>query len=245
MQDNSSQNFVSVVSAFSLENSCCIWGTFFENKLTSEIKQVRDIIEHSPAPGRVFTLDALHCQKPTVSQSVETQNHYLIALKKNQKTLYNSLVEVSQTQPTQSFVSEKDSRHGRQIIREVSVFDLSYWSNLGWAKLQTLIKVERWGNRGLKPYKHTAYYISSLSESAQVFAEKIRGHWRIENQLHWVKDVIFKEDSWSIHQFQAATNFSVLRTMAINLFRFLGFLSVTEGQRWLGNRVDRLMILLE
>lgn len=152
---------------------------------------------------------------------------------------------MSQTQPPQSFVSEKDSRHGRQIIREVSVFDLSYWSNLDWAKLQTLIKVERTGNRGLKPYKHTAYYISSLAESAQVFATQIRGHWRIENQLHWVKDVIFKEDSWSIHQFQAATNFSILRTMAINLFRILGFLSVTEGQRWLGNRIDRLMILLE
>ncbi len=141
MSDNSSQNFVSVVSAFSLENSCCIWGTVFENKLTSEIKQVQDIIEHSPAPGRVFTLDALHCQKPTVNRSVETQNHYLIALKKNQKTLYKSLVELSETQSTQSFISEKDSRHGRQIIREVSVFDLSYWKNLGWAKLQTLIKV--------------------------------------------------------------------------------------------------------
>lgn len=242
---NSSPNFVSVVSAFNLENSCCVWGTFFENKLTSEIKQVRDIVKHSPGAGRVFTLDALHCQKPTVNQIVATQNHYLIALKKNQKTLYNSLVEVSQTQATQSFFSQKDSSHGRQLIRETSVFDLSYWSNLGWAKLQSLIKVERVGNRGLKPYKHTAYYISSLLASAQVFAAQIRGHWRIENQLHWVKDVIFQEDSWSIHQFQAATNFSILRTIAINLFRFLGFLSVTEAQRWLGNRVDRLMILLE
>lgn len=70
--DNSSQNFVSVVSAFNLHNSCCVWARFFENKLTSEIKQVRDIIEHLPARRRVFTLDALHCQKPTVSQSVET-----------------------------------------------------------------------------------------------------------------------------------------------------------------------------
>jgi DDE_Tnp_1-associated len=110
---NSSQNFVSVVSAFNIENSCCVWGTFFENKLTSEIKQVQDIIEHLPARRQVFTLDALHCQKPTVNRSVETKNHYLIALKKHQKTLYNSLVELSETQPPQSFVSQKDFGHGR------------------------------------------------------------------------------------------------------------------------------------
>ncbi|MEY3554685.1 MAG: hypothetical protein RLZZ580_738, partial [Cyanobacteriota bacterium] len=56
------------------------------------------------------------------------------------------------------------------------------------------IKVERRGSRGDKTYEETAYYISSLTESAQVFAKIIRGHWKIENQLHWVKDVIFEED---------------------------------------------------
>lgn len=78
-----------------------------------------------------------------------------------------------------------------------------------------------------------------------MLAEQIQRHWRIENQLHWVKDVIFKEDDWPLSHFQAATNFSVLRTLAMNLLRFLGFFSITEAQRWLANRVDRLLILLE
>ena len=61
----------------------------------------------------------------------------------------------------------------------------------GFENLRRIIKVERRGSRGDKTYEETAYYISSLTESAQVFAKIIRGHWKIENQLHWLKDVIF------------------------------------------------------
>ena len=99
--------------------------------------------------------------------------------------------------------------------------------------------------RGAKPYEQIAYYLSSRQENAQVFMNKIRGHWRIENQLHWVKDVIFQEDSSRICKFRPATNLSVLKTIAMNLFRFLGFLSVTEGQRWLGDRLWSLSVLWE
>ncbi|AKV67577.1 Mobile element protein [Microcystis panniformis FACHB-1757] len=88
-----------------------------------------------------------------------------------------------------------------------------------------------------------AYYISSLTESAQVFAKIIRGHWKIENQLHWVKDVIFEEDKSEISDFQAASNWSILTTIGLNLFRGLGFLSITEGQRWLAERWEKLIVL--
>jgi predicted transposase YbfD/YdcC len=84
-----------------------------------------------------------------------------------------------------------------------------------------------------------------LVENAQNFAEKIRGHWKIENQLHWVKDVIFKEDTLPITDFQAVSNLSILQTIALNLFRNLGFLSITEGQRWLNHRWFKLWDLLE
>ena len=89
------------------------------------------------------------------------------------------------------------------------------------------------------------YYISSLSGYASFFAAKIRGHWSIENKLHWVKDVLFAEDDWPRSQFQAATNVSVLRTMALNIFRFLGFFSVTDTYKCLGKRVERYPFLLE
>ncbi|GCL51591.1 transposase [Microcystis aeruginosa NIES-3804] len=77
--------------------------------------------------------------------------------------------------------------------------------------------------------------------SGQVFAEIIQGHWKIENQLHWVKDVIFQEDKSQISDFQAASNWSILTTMGLNLFRSLGFISITEGQRWLAERWKKLI----
>ncbi|OCR02087.1 transposase [Oscillatoriales cyanobacterium USR001] len=106
------------------------------------------------------------------------------------------------------------------------------------------MQVKRSGNRGAKSYEETAYYLSSICENAEVFGERIQGHWRIENQLHWIKDVLFKEDKSPLHQSGPMTNLSILSTIAINIFRILGFLSITEGRRWLCERFWRLTILL-
>ena len=108
-----------------------------------------------------------------------------------------------------------------------------------------MIQVERWGWRGNLPYQEIVYYISSMSADAETFNQRIRGHWRIENQIHWVKDVILNEDKMKIHQIQATTNFSILKTIVLNLFRGLGFISITEGKRWLGNHWNKLLIMTE
>jgi predicted transposase YbfD/YdcC len=80
--------------------------------------------------------------------------------------------------------------------------------------------------------------------SAEIFASKIRGHWLIENQLHWVKDVVFKEDIGSRHNYIAVTNLSLLTTIALNRYRFLGLSSLTLCQRWLNYQLEKLIILL-
>lgn len=98
---------------------------------------------------------------------------------------------------------------------------------------------------GKKPYKEKVYYISSAVNDAQRLAQIIKGHWGIENQCHWVKDVIFQQDQSRIRNFQAATNFSTLKTLVINLFRSLGFVSITEGQRWLTHHWHKIFILSE
>ncbi|MEG4943515.1 ISAs1 family transposase [Microcoleus sp. F4-D5] len=105
------------------------------------------------------------------------------------------------------------------------------------------MKVERSGTRGKNDYQHLAYYICSVSQEAEVFASKILEHWLIENQLHWVKDVIFQEDSWPRHHQKAVTNISILTTIALNLYQWLGFRSVKAGQRWLGSRLDLLILI--
>jgi len=98
---------------------------------------------------------------------------------------------VSNSSKPESCFLEQDNSHGRKISRKIEVFKVRKNERQGFENLRRVIKVERKGSRGDKTYEETAYYISSLTESAQVFAKIIRGHWKIENQLHWVKDVIF------------------------------------------------------
>lgn len=246
---NKHQNFVSIVSLFSSSTGLVLKLQNFQNKKSSEIKQVQELVKTEATEGQVFTLDALHCQKQTTTLITESKNDYTIALKGNQKKLLKAALQISENQPPISEHQTVDVSHGRQIVRKVSVFDIesvktAEFDRAKWGKITSLVKVERSGSRGKKDYQHLAYYISSLSLDADIFASKIRGHWLIENQLHWVKDVIFKEDTWPRHHYKAVTNLSILTTIALNLYRFLGFLSVKAGQRWLSYSLSNLILVL-
>ena len=246
---NSTHDFVSIVSLFSQNTGLVVRVQKFENKKSSEIRQAQELVKDYPDQGNIFTLDALHCQKETTTLIAESKNDYVIALKCNQKKLFKQVVNIIENQPPKSQAESVDISHGRHLVRKVSVFDippqkLKDFERLKWGNITSLIKVERSGTRGKKDYEHLTYYISSLSASAEIFASKIRGHWLIENQLHWVKDVVFKEDIWPRHNYIAVTNLSLLTTVALNLYRFLGFSSLTCGQRWLNYKLEKLIILL-
>ena len=239
------QNFASIVSWFSQENGLVLALEKLENKKTSEIHCVQDMVKTTPLTNQILTLDAVHCQKQTVQSINNSNNDYLIAVKKNQPKLYKQLEQIAQiTVPLQEYIYTETS-HGRQVNRQVSVFQVPESIRKIWEGSQYFIKVERKGTRKNKPYHQIVYYLSSCYQNAKDFSKKIQGHWGIENQLHWVKDVIFKEDSSPLHHLESAVNFSILRTIGMNLFRLLGFLSITEARRWLGNRLSLLPILIE
>jgi predicted transposase YbfD/YdcC len=111
--------------------------------------------------------------------------------------------------------------------------------------IKSLIEVKRTGMRGGKVYKQMAYYISSVALEAEAFGQVIRGHWHIENRLHWVKDVVLREDCSRIRNEQAAGNFSLVRSMVMNLLRIQGYHSITQAQRQLAHDIDKLCSLLE
>lgn len=247
--NNNHQNFVSIVSLFSHTTGLVLRLQNFASKKTSEIKCVQELVKTEASQGQVFTMDALHCQKQTTTLITKSKNDYTIALKGNQKKLLKAAVKISEIEVALSENQTVDISHGRHIVRKVSVFDIEpgkfpEFDSSKWGKIASLIKVERSGTRGKKDYQHLAYYISSLSIDAADFASKIRNHWLIENQLHWVKDVIFQEDTWPRHHPQTVTNLSILTTIALNLYRWLGFLSVKSGQRWLGSSLNNLILIL-
>lgn len=242
--NDSSQNFVKIVSMFSQETGLVLHLKKIENKTGSEIAAVQDTIRDCQLENKIFTGDSLQCQTETIKAIVSTNNNYVIAVKKNQLNLYNHLEKISKNEEPISYASEQDNSHGRKIKREVSVYEFTGNKKKEWNSVISVIKVYRSGERGKKLYEEIAYYISDCQKSAQEFLTKVRGHWCIENQLHWVRDVIFSEDESPIKDFKAATNMSILLTIGINLLRSSGFLSITEGQRWLDRKWDRLMILL-
>ena len=186
----------------------------------------------------------------------KTDNHSNNPIKKwlyasaqgKSKKLLKAALKISENHQPISENQTVDISHGRQIIRKVSVFNIESLNSQEvncseWSEIRRLIKIERSGTRGQRDYEHEAYYISSLSADAETFASKIRGHWLIENQLHWVKDVIFQEDMWPRPDYKAVTNLSILSTNALNIYRLLGFRSVKAGQRWLCSSLSNLILI--
>ena len=116
-----------------------------------------------------------------------------------------------------------------------------------WESIQSVIKIERIVNRGKKKLtKEISYFISSLSadNSPSFFSEGIRSHWSIENGLHYVKDVTFKEDASKIRTGNSPENMSLFRNIAINIFRKNGFNNMSQAIRLVSNDIYKIWQLI-
>ncbi len=183
--------------------------------------------------------------KKTTRLIIEGGNDYVVTVKGNQQRLLTQLKAIATGQkPWERFVDVEKTR-GRITCRIVKVFTEFKNIDLDWVGVQSLIQIERIGIRSGKKYLQTNYYISSLVSKAITFADEIRQHWGIENRLHWVKDVIFGEDAAPFSNHNAATNWSTIRNIAINIARMSGYDSLTKAQRFLAHDIDKLFLLLE
>lgn len=241
--ENSCQNVLINISAYSPETQLVIKSEFFESQESSENAEVRTMIEKSGLVNKVFTCDALHCSQKTTRTIIESKNDYLITVKKNQIKLYSGLKELIETEKPLSKYQSKDESHGRKITRTVSVFDGQKVGLKKYPHLHRVISVKRKGWRERKQGNETLYYISSKKMPAQIFAEKIQQHWGIENQVHWVKDVIFQEDNSRIKDCVVAEKISLLTTLIMNLYRTCGFGSISQGQAWLGKQWQKMLLI--
>lgn len=226
------QNTLNVVSAFSCEENLIIDYRSFEGKKTSEVSVVKELIQQITLINKVFTLDAAHCNKQTIQIIIERCNDYLITVKKNQIKLFEELELITNKEQSLSNYEKKDFSHGRQITRVISVFDGEKIKHKNYQHAQSIILINRSGKRGKKDYEEKVYYISSRKETAETFAQKIQGHWKIENMLHWVKDAIFKEDKRRIKCKNSQNKMSLITSIIINFLRIIGFESIKQGIDW-------------
>ncbi len=159
--------------------------------------------------------------------------------------LLKQLKTITETQnPWEQFIDIEQAR-GRITCRIVKVFTELKNIDPDWVGVQSLIQIERIGIRSGKKYLQTNHYISSLVSKANTFANRIRQYWGLENRLHWVKDVVFGEDAAPISNYNAATNWSIIRNTAINLARLGGYDSLTKAERFLAHDIEKLFLLLE
>ena len=176
-----------------------------------------------------MTIDAIGCQKNIVKQIIkENKANYVISLKENQPTMYSEFTDYaldciadSQLSSKYSTLTTFEKGHGRIEKREYYMFpDVSWFANRKeWVGLAGFAMVHSTRKVGKKePTSETRFYITSLTDIDRV-SEAIRGHWGIENCLHWVLDTAFNEDNAATKKEATAANLTHLRRLTANLLR--------------------------
>jgi predicted transposase YbfD/YdcC len=173
----------------------------------------------------------LYIPKKTINQIIDTQNHYVAQVKGNQKNLLKDIKCCMEYQTDLDNFIVQEKGHGRHSKWTTTVFDASQSSKTKvWKNLRRYIHVHRQHKIKGKDVIQDAYFMSDLELSAQEFHQGIRLHWGIENKLHWVKDVVHKEDDNHITKGNAPVNVSIFRTIALNIHRKKVGHSITENQ---------------
>jgi len=184
--------------------------------------------------------------KKTVEIILSTGNDYVLEAKANQPKLLQQLKKnISEDTPIDSFLKEEKSR-GRSENRYCEIYDQTNGIDPKWKGIKRIIYIHRFGNRPDKKnidgnYSQKHYYITSYPfDLAQTVAQGIRGHWGIENKIHYVKDTLFNEDKNGIRHNHAAANLSIIQDIAINFYRCLGFSSMKTATTFFANKVNEL-----
>jgi predicted transposase YbfD/YdcC len=196
---------------------------------SNEITVVPELLELLELKGCIVTMDAMHCQTETVKCILEKEADYVLPVKENQPKLLETLQGLFDDPKEMHWVKCDHHRtvgegHGRQEVRECwSTSDpeyLQYLTTQGdWQGVRSIAMVEAYREQAGQTTVTRRYFISSLESDAKLLLQAVRAHWGIENKLHWVLDIAFREDDCRIRQGNGAENFAVLRHIALNLLR--------------------------
>jgi predicted transposase YbfD/YdcC len=223
----SSKSLIHIVSAWSSTRGL-ILGQVKTAEKSNEITAIPELIEGLDISGAVITIDAMGTQKNIAKKIKDQGGDYILALKGNQERICDE-VENFFTQAYAikfegvNFDSDfsKNCSHGRIEEREVFVSNEIDWLPMkdDWSGLQSLVMIlSRRTNNGSTSTERRLF-ISSLEPNAKLFNKAIRMHWGIENKVHWVLDVNFREDESQIHTGHAAENLSIMKRLSINILR--------------------------
>lgn len=211
-----------LVNAWVAEH-CLSLGQVKVDKKSNEKTAIPEIIEVIDIENALVSIDAMGCDKKIADLIRENKGDYLLALKKNQKGLYEEVHDwMKSRKDTMDCFEQKDYVGGRIEIRRTYVTQkLTYIDELkDWPDSASIIMIEgerKFKNGEQKDTYQTRFYVSSANGDAQYFAKAIRNHWSIENQLHWFLDIVFNEDRQRVREGNAPDNMAIMRKMALQL----------------------------
>ena len=223
-----SKRAIHLVSAWSSRNALVL-GQYKTEAKSNEITAIPLLLDMLSLEGSLVTIDAMGCQKAIAERILAKGADYLLAVKENQPTLYEAIDRLFFDDDEAAFAARfcdyaesHNTGHGRDETRRCWVCqDLSDEDALiaVWPGLQAIVVVESHRTVGTETTIEHRFYITSSQHSAAYFLQATREHWHIENKLHWVLDVAFREDEARVRKGHGAENFAILRRMALNLLK--------------------------
>lgn len=217
-----------MVNVWASENGLSLAQQKVDNH-SNEITAIPELLRLLDIEGQIITIDAIGCQTDIVEVITAQQADYVIAAKDNQGTLHSDIEAAFATETAQQAADShrtvgKD--HGRIEIRECWASDapdmIAYINDYKvWKGLQSIVKLhsERHFPQMGRVEQETRYFISSLPANAKHLLATVRTHWQVENSLHWVLDMAFREDESRVRKDHAPENFAVIRQFALNLLK--------------------------
>jgi len=223
----SGKSAIHMVSAWATANLITLGQVVVDAK-SNEITAIPKLLEMLELSGALVTIDAMGCQTEIAHTIVDAGADYVLAVKQNQPTLHNGIAEFFDEQLEDDFAKVNVSRHetnerghGRQETRHYFVCPVpdDLPDAARWRKLKAIGVAISDTLRNGKSCSHVRYYILSRKLSGRKFAAAVRGHWSIENRLHWQLDVTFQEDQSRVRRGHADANFSLLRRATLSLLK--------------------------
>lgn len=224
---------IHMVSAFAARQRLVMGQVKVADK-ANEIVAIPKLLDMLAIEGAVVTIDAMGCQRAIAQKVVDKKADYILALKGNQGTLRDDVELFATEQKAKSFKDTTvtrhrtvDGDHGRIETRDITVIHDVEWlqKNHRWPALKSIVMVESTrdipgsGPATDKIERETRFYITSLVLVASLIGPLIRDHWAVENSLHWVLDMVFRDDECRVRTDHAPANFTTLKHMALNLIR--------------------------
>jgi predicted transposase YbfD/YdcC len=218
---HSGYNAIHTINAYAVESGLCLSSNACSGK-GQEIKGIKELLDEIDISNLMVSIDAIGCQTSICEKIINKQADYLIAVKGNQGNLYDALIDDFKQINSDKIQHIKGDLDKRGVdVHESTYYFLS--NNLPadikekWWHIKHIIKEEKMINNELISSR---YFISSSADIAYL-ASVIKNHWRVENSLHWVLDVHFKEDANKSHIENSAHNFGILRKIAFNSIQLI------------------------